>query len=380
LHFLRQWISRICSSPKVASRLNTPGNDRSKVLEKTLLGVVEQLELTFRRAAGFPARMVAATKNSIPLKKLANSLGLLPVAVKIVTRLEKTVHFSEEHLPIYFLGEKLLSPAAWESLYVAVQNEVPARSSIESGDIQALPEHEGPFAAILVSLYRSEAYLEDFAKNVLSQSIIQNCQLILISVDPTDAERQKLDSIFAGLPFVKLIFVDERIGIYEAWNLAIRSSTAPFITNMNVDDLRHPESLRIQVGDLLASGSDVVYQDVYYTLKHGLDWASIESIGMRSKLPQVTTQTLARGINCPHNAPMWRRELHDRIGLFDDTFRSAGDHDFWIRASIAGATFFKSEYPHVAYFINPEGMSTKIDSPGRREGIAILEKYRQYSL
>jgi hypothetical protein len=360
--------------------LNAPGKNRSKALERTLLGVIEQLELTLASVASFPGRIVAAAKNSIPLKNLANAMGLLQVAAKVVTRFEKRMQVDEQHLPIYFLGEKLLSPAAWGSLYDSIKNKAITQSSIEKEELLELPDMQGPFAAILVSLYRSEAYLEDFAKNVLSQSIIQNCQLILISVDPTDVERQKLNSIFAGLPFTKLLFLEERIGIYEAWNLAIRNSTAPFITNMNVDDLRHPESLRIQVGDILTSGSDVVYQDVYYTLKHGLDWSSIESIGMRSRLPEVSTQTLARGINCPHNAPMWRRELHERIGMFDERFRSAGDHDFWIRASIAGATFYKSEHPHVSYFINPEGMSTKSDSPGRVEGAKILEKYRRYSI
>lgn len=28
---------------------------------------------------------------------------------------------------------------------------------------------------------------------------------------------------------------------------------------------------------------------------------------------------------------MWRRDLHQRHGLFDDSFRIAGDYEFWIR-------------------------------------------------
>jgi len=379
LHFLRQWISRICSSPKVVNLLNTPGKDRSNALERALLASLERLALLVSQVTSLPARVFTSAKHSAHLRKLANALGLLQVAERIVARLEKAISLEEEQIPIYFLGEKLLSPSDWNKLYLSVQNKVIGESLIKSSVLEALPLKKGPLAAILVSLYRSEEYLEDFARNVLSQTIIQDCQLILISVDTTEPERRKLNDIFSSLPFAKLIFVENRIGIYEAWNLAIRSSTAPFITNMNVDDLRHPESLRIQVTDMLRTGSDVVYQDVYYTLKHGLDWTQIESIGMKSQLPEVNTKTLASGINCPHNAPMWRRTLHERIGMFDEGFRSAGDHDFWIRASIAGATFAKSEHVHVSYFINPDGMSTKSDSPGRQEGLAILEKYRPYA-
>jgi GT2 family glycosyltransferase len=149
---------------------------------------------------------------------------------------------------------------------------------------------------------------------------------------------------------------------------------------MNADDIRHPLSLEIQVSELeKMTGVDVVYQDVYYTLRQNLTFDTIARIGMKSNLPEASTNVLARGVNVPHNAPMWRRTLHDRVGLFDETFLSAGDHDFWIRASIKGAKFKKSEQVHVSYYINPDGMSTKKNSPGSSEGLKILDTYRQYA-
>ena len=366
----------MCSSPKVVAFLNATGNNRAERLEQKLLSNVDALEKVFKSLLTAPRRLLVAAKNSSILKRALALFGLLKIAGVVFAFLERNSRVKHDDIPIYFLGEKLFTPNQWHARSV----EISAGGARESKPIETfeLPKQDEPYAAILVSLYKSEEYLDSFARNVLSQTIISECELIIICVQSSVVERQKLKSYFDDKPYVKMIFVEDRIGIYDAWNMGISASDAPFITNMNADDLRHPESLKIQVSDLLRAGADVVYQDVYYTLKHGLSWNEIETIGMRSSLPAVDTKTLASGINCPHNAPMWRRELHETIGLFDTTFKSAGDHDFWIRASIAGAKFAKSSSVHVSYFINPEGMSTKTDSPGKREGLAILEKYRSY--
>jgi len=71
--------------------------------------------------------------------------------------------------------------------------------------------------------------------------------------------------------------------------------------------------------------------------------------------------------NSPHNAPMWRRQLHSDVGMFDTSYRSAGDFDFWLRCVRAGKTFFKINDPHVVYFVNPEGLSTRPDTRGIEE-------------
>ena len=72
---------------------------------------------------------------------------------------------------------------------------------------------------------------------------------------------------------------------------------------------------------------------------------------------------------------MWRRDLHDRVGLFDATMTSASDHEFWLRCACNNVHFMKTEPAHVVYFQNPEGISTRPDSAGIREGKAIRQRY-----
>jgi hypothetical protein len=78
------------------------------------------------------------------------------------------------------------------------------------------------------------------------------------------------------------------------------------------------------------------------------------------------------GFNPPHNAPMWRRRVHDEVGLFDETFRSAGDFDLWVRAFIKGSKFLKMGEIHASYYFNPDGISTTVGGASLDETGRIL--------
>jgi len=127
---------------------------------------------------------------------------------------------------------------------------------------------------------------------------------------------------------------------------------------------------------------DVVYQDFYYSFEGHAPFAKSAAVDIKSQLPVVTPYNLMQS-NSPHNAPMWRRALHDEVGMFDAGFRSAGDYDFWLRCVTAGKTFYKVNDPHVIYFVNPDGLSTQPNTRGideanrstRRHGRKLLSPW-----
>lgn len=280
--------------------------------------------------------------------------------------------------PVQILGEKFPNLTTWNEKLFEI-NAIPGGATRTREMAPVGFSHQEPVATVIVSLFSSDQYISAFLDNLTSQTMFNHCEVVIVSVQASDSVRSHLKNLEDSHRQIKLIEVTEPMGIYQAWNKAILSSTAPLITNMNADDLRRRDSLEIQVGQLHADASlDIVYQDVFYSLSPNLVWNVIEEMGWKSNLPDVTLRLLATGMNLPHNAPMWRRTLHEHVGLFDTSFLSAGDHDFWIRASICGAKFAKNPTPHVAYYVNPFGMSTKINSPGRNEGLLILSKYKKF--
>jgi GT2 family glycosyltransferase len=230
-------------------------------------------------------------------------------------------------------------------------------------------QHRSPaiLVSAIASLYRGGDFIGQFLENVTSQSIFESCELIIIDADSPEDEFSMISRYMERFPNIVYHRTPTRIGIYEAWNLGVEMARGRYITNTNLDDLRRSDSFERQV-EILEKFPfvDVVYQDFYYSFDGTADFDKTAAVGVQSQLPIVTPYNLMRS-NSPHNAPMWRRTVHDDVGMFDASYRSAGDYDFWLRAIQAGKVFYKVNDPHVVYFVNPEGLSTRPNTRGIEE-------------
>lgn len=229
----------------------------------------------------------------------------------------------------------------------------------------SIPRRPEILVSAIASLYRGGDYIEQFLENITSQTIFAtHCELIIIDADSPENEAAAIARYMERFPNIVYHRAPTRIGIYEAWNLGVQMSRGRYLTNTNLDDLRRSDSFERQV-EILEKFPfvDVVYQDFYYSFDGKAPFAKSAAVGFKSQLPVVTPYNLMQS-NSPHNAPMWRRTLHDEIGMFDASFRSAGDYDFWLRCVQVGKTFFKVNDPHVIYFVNPEGLSTQPNTRG----------------
>ena len=119
---------------------------------------------------------------------------------------------------------------------------------------------------------------------------------------------------------------------------------------------------------------DVVYQDLYYTFDPYLPFDEIATFNLRTALPVITPHNMIK-FNSPHNAPMWRKRLHEELGYFDTHYKSAGDYEFWMRCLAADKKFYKINDPHVVYYQNPKGLSTRPDTRGVAESMEIHKTY-----
>ena len=60
--------------------------------------------------------------------------------------------------------------------------------------------------------------------------------------------------------------------------------------------------------------------------------------------------------------PVWRKTMHDKTGMFDESYRSAGDWEMWLRAVRAGSKFKKVNKVCGIYYMNPNGLSTNAET------------------
>lgn len=247
---------------------------------------------------------------------------------------------------------------------------------LEPGKLSSsVPATSEPRLAVLISLYRPDIHLKVFLENLREQEDADKCEFAFVLVEPSEFVQKVVTEFAEEFPNSVILTSRSRISIYDAWNAAIHATSAPLITNANVDDLRRSDSFRRQIA-LLESrpDADVGYQDYFISLRPHLEWRILEDLGVRTKLPPVTPKSLL-DVNSPHAAPVWRRILHQQVGLFNGSLESAGDHDFWLRCALSGASFVKDTDVHVAYFVNPIGMSTRPDSPGTTESRRLRMRY-----
>ncbi|MEJ8847072.1 glycosyltransferase [Variovorax rhizosphaerae] len=277
--------------------------------------------------------------------------------------------------------DQLISVKAWQEKVEEIGTDYP---HLEPRRYASLNKNLGEpriLISAIASLYRGGDYIEQFLENITSQTIFEtHCELIIIDADSPENEGATISRYMERFPNIVYHRAATRIGIYEAWNLGVQMSKGKYLTNTNLDDLRRVDSFERQA-EILEKFPfvDVVYQDFYYSFEGMAPFAKSAAAGFKSQVPVVTPYNLMHS-NSPHNAPMWRSSVHDEVGLFDATFRSAGDYEFWMRCAKAGKTFFKVNDPHVVYFVNPEGLSTQPNTRGIVEARQATKRHGRYLL
>ena len=273
------------------------------------------------------------------------------------------------------LQKYILSNFVEEKKYEEFAKAVYGPGYPESVSIEDLPK-----ISVITSVYDGDDHIEGFLEDITNQTIFEEkCELVLVNADSPGNEEKVIKKYMKKYPnnivYKKL---DKDPGIYGTWNEALNLATGEFITNANLDDRKASISLQ-RHADALVSNPEValVYADSLITNAANETFEENTSEGRRYNFEEFSKEAMLRG-NQPHNNPMWRKELHDKYGLFDDKYRSAGDWEFFLRCSFGGEAFKKLSQCLGLYYYNPKGISTNFEnfSWKQEEEKEIYTKYK----
>lgn len=216
----------------------------------------------------------------------------------------------------------------------------------------------------IVSAYHAESYLDGRLQNLTSQD--EKPEIIVIcrigSEEQNIASRHEIDIITtAGIPTV-----------YEAWNIGVKSASGKYLTNANSDDRLYPGALK-RMADILDKESTygVVYTDI--DVVTDIDGEPVRRFNwMEGGVKELLSGCFLGPM------PMWRKSLHDRFGMFDETYASAGDYEFWLRLAKSGVKFFKiRDYVAGAYLDRQNSVEKREPLRSLWEANNIRMKYRE---
>lgn len=297
-------------------------------------------------------------------------------ARRLMDEAEAPVH---DGLSCSIMGtEKFLSAVDWEEQAQRLGDSTQKPPDTRYRNRFAVSGEPRILVSALASLYRGGDFIEQFMDNITGQDGFDDfAELVIVDADSPENEYETIKRYLSRHKNINYIRVNYRIGIYDAWNMAAKAARGAYLTNTNLDDLRRHDSFLQQAAALEnLPFVDVVYQDLYYTFDPRLTFDEIAAFGHETALPLVTPLNIMR-FNSPHNAPMWRKRLHDELGYFDIRYRSAGDYEFWMRCLAAGKKFYKLNDPHVVYYQNPKGISTRPDTHGVAEAMQASKEYNR---
>jgi len=231
---------------------------------------------------------------------------------------------------------------------------------INGGKLVSVKAEDLPKISLVTSMYEADDYVEQLFEDITRQTIFKDkCEWIIINANSPGNEDTVVQKYLEKYPD-NIIYkkLDHDPGIYDTWNMGIKMATGEYVTNVNCDDRRSPDGLEKQA-KLLASNKDVdlVYNDSYLVHEPNIMWESVPPDCQRYKFEEFSKEAMLRG-NLPHNNPMWKKDLHEQFGYFNQYYKSAGDWDFWLRCSFGGAQFKKHPEILGVYYFNPLGMST----------------------
>lgn len=241
-----------------------------------------------------------------------------------------------------------------------------------------------PKVSIITSVYNGDEYIKPFMEDITRQSIFkEKCELILINANSPGNEEEVILEYQKKFPD-NIVYkrLEEDPGIYGTWNIGLKMATGEFLTNANLDDRKAIDSLERHAAELLvAEDVDLVYSDMMITDQPNENYEKNNSNGRRYNFPEFSFENL-KMVNMPHSSPMWRKQVHEKYGFFDETFRSAGDWEMWLRAASQGSKFKKINDVLGLYYFNPTGISTNPENFGwkREEESKVYETYKDVEL
>lgn len=193
--------------------------------------------------------------------------------------------------------------------------------------------------SIITSVYNGDEYIKGFLEDVTKQTIFDQCELILVNANSPGNEEPVILEFLSAYSNIRYYRLDKDPGLYGAWNFAIRNATGDFITNTNIDDRLSPDCYQIHLQFLLDNPQiDLVYSGVYIT-QDDITFQEAEKLGSTVNFWADFSQQALYKSSLPNNHPMWRKSLHDKFGYFDESYKSAGDWEFWLRLAQGGVLF-----------------------------------------
>lgn len=200
------------------------------------------------------------------------------------------------------------------------------RQTIDGLSLPVVSSPPAPLVSIITIVFNNSAHIARAMQSVFTQTY-RNIEYIVVDGGSTDGT---VDVIRHHADRLSYWHSAKDYGIADAFNRGVALARGDLIGLVNADDWMSPDQVETAVISLIETGAPFIFGDLIYYQANG---AAVYRIAgdphyaskLWHRMPQVT-----------HPTALVRREIYERHGLFDPTWRIAMDYDWLCRLSAKG--------------------------------------------
>lgn len=205
--------------------------------------------------------------------------------------------------------------------------------------------NEQPEVSVIIASYNYGFTITETVASLQQQSLT-NWEAIIVddgSVDNTADIVGKLAATDSRIIFLR----QANAGVSAARNEAMKIARGEFIQFLDADDLLSPQKLEIHINYLTQHPAEfIVFSNIRFfrhitpeKLQYSMDGNGVAELDSASlTAPEAVERMFAHNI-VAICAPLFRREVMNKVGLYDELLTSLEDWEYWFRAAINGYGF-----------------------------------------
>jgi len=225
------------------------------------------------------------------------------------------------------------------------------------------PAPAAPVLSVITPAYNVEPYLGACIESVLSQTLT-NLEIVVVDDGSTDGTADVLAKYAARDPRVRG-FRGRNCGVSHARNVAMRHARGRYFTLLDGDDLWEPRFAETLVGILDRRPEIGIVSGNGLNLRGALDGRPVRPWPAEGR--EVTFLDMIEHEDSMFIMSVFRREVYEAIGGFNETLHRNEDYEYWLRAAAAGHRIVTHPQPLARY--RRRGDSLSADETGMFEGI-----------
>lgn len=179
--------------------------------------------------------------------------------------------------------------------------------------------------SIITVTYNARLTIEDTIKSVISQTVFDKVNYILIDGGSTDGT---LEIVNRYAQHFAVIVSEKDNGIYDAMNKGVALATGDVVGILNADDIYAGNTVLELVLNMFVEepSLDIIYGDLVYVKKE-----DITSIRRNWLSGAYYPLFFERGNVPAHPTLFLKKKVYDEAGIFDTEYKLAADYEFMLR-------------------------------------------------